>query len=129
MSKQHWDNFFYYGKNTQLDCENDIISGCLQPSRSLFFDRQDSAGIKSKENYPNSIALYIGIQYALAKWIAYRNGYVNTESPDMRVAVSQENIVMEYDRRGGMQIDIKYILLENYTSTVDLKIPMFGGVA
>jgi hypothetical protein len=104
-----WDNFFYYG-NDSLENETnfDLTIGVLQPKRSLFFNRQDSCGISDYENYPNGFSLLYNLKYTIAKWIEYRNGYINTDNPDRRISVSQNTINIKQSG-GEDKIDISYI--------------------
>jgi hypothetical protein len=104
-----WTDFLYYGKNSlQVETLNDLQSGCIQPKRSLFFNRQDSCGISDYENYPNGFALSVSMKAAIVKWIQYRNGYVSNENPDRRVAVSQNTIEIQQSGQ-EVKLDITYI--------------------
>jgi hypothetical protein len=104
-----WTDFLYYGKNNlENETLNDLQTGCIQPKRSQFFNRQDSCGISDYENYPNGFSLLISMKAAIVKWIQYRNGYISNQIPDRRVAVSQNTINIEQSG-SEIKLDITYI--------------------
>lgn len=106
------DAIFYYGEDPEQDIQNDIILGLGQDARTLFFNRSDSAGVSQISNSPNSFSLQVLAKFYISSWIAYRNGYVSQEKPDMRIATSQSviEITQEEDK---VSIQIQYIRFEN----------------
>lgn len=121
--KIDFDAFFYYGENPDLDIQNDLLIGLLQRKRSMFFNRRNSVGLSAYENSPNSISLFINVQYAVTKWIGYRNTYVQSEPVDYRMATSQTAI--EFKQSGGeMFLFIPYIAFKDYETVQNITIPM-----
>jgi hypothetical protein len=124
VEKLPWDTFFYHGEELDDDIRNDIIIGVVQSKRSFFFNRQDSAGVSSKENFPDSLSTFIGIQYAVAKWVGYRNSYVSDQDPDQRVATSQFAITTESNKQGKLSVKIPYISFKDQRDLNIINIPI-----
>lgn len=113
MSKA-WDVFFYYGDNS-IEDENEIEleMGLIQPKRSLFYNRQEGAGVQEAENKPNSLSVAISLKYDIISWIAYRNTYISKDNPDRRILSSQDYVGFE---QSGNELDVNilYINLATY---------------
>jgi hypothetical protein len=110
MINPSWEDFFYYGENLfTLEHENefDIIQGTIQPLKSLFYFRQEGAGIQELENYPNSFILLLLGRYNIVKWIAFRNSYVITNNYNRQIIVSQDSIRIDQEYN-EVNIDIGY---------------------
>ena len=124
------DVFFFYGQNDlQLEIESDITAGLIQGRRSLFYNRRDSAGIDSKENYPNSLSLNVLLRFDVVNWIAYRNTYVTDGSnneKDRRVGVSQNFISFVSDASGNLDVQILYIPFYDFDKKDVVSIPVGG---
>lgn len=103
------DLFFFYGEpgsDILMETESDILAGVLQPKRSLFYNRRDSAGVTGRENMPNSLVLSIMTKYDITTWNAFRNQNVSdgeNGTPDRRVAISQETVSIRQD---GQEMDV-----------------------
>lgn len=116
----NWDNFFYYGENViekDVEDEFDVWCGILQPLKSLFYFREEGAGVSQSENLPNTLSLLMGLNYNITKWFAFRNSYVSDgrdNFPDRRIAVSQQTIGIEQDNQGNLNIDLFYISFSDY---------------
>lgn len=122
-----WDNFFYYGDGELEDeCEFDLYQLLLQPKRSLYYNRRESAGVTEYENNPNSLSLQVNARYEIASAIAYRNSIVvngSNNTKDRRMAVSQNTIGFEA-RNGDLNIKILYILYSNFENPQDKSFPL-----
>ena len=106
------DMFFYHGQvELDVEIEHDIIAGLIQPKRSLYYNRQDGAGVHEYEGHPNTIALDVGLRYDIINWIARRNltvGDGNSNTKDRRVLASQSAIKI---LREGQNIDIQVLYI------------------
>lgn len=127
-----FDLFYYYGQNDlQLENQSDLMSGLLQPKRSLFYNRKDGCGISDKENFPNTSLLKIALIYDIINWIEYRNSYVQNGSDnlfsDRRIFASQNYIEFKSDNKGNLDINVLYIPASNYTKTEQLTFPISKG--
>lgn len=124
------DNFFYYEDlSVAVASRHDVAVGALQPKRSLFYDREDSAGISEYENLPNGFFAEINLKYDIVNWIGRRNQVVGdgqAGSEDRRVAVSQSTIQV---RRSGGNVDISilFLTLGDLNQPQLLNIPAGGG--
>lgn len=122
--EQSWDVFFYYGQN-DIELENrfDVYQVLMQPERSLFYNRRESAGLEKYENNPNTISLQVFAKFSIANALAYRNFIVtdgSNNTKDRRIAVSQEAIGF-YPKDGELDITLLYFSLYNYKpSLVDV---------
>jgi hypothetical protein len=126
-----WDIFFYYGQSDiNLEIESELTQLVLQPSRSLYYNNQESGGISNYENYPNEVNLQINARYDIAKGVSWKNGVVTDGSngyPDRRVAVSQSSISFTRNR-GELDVEVFYIPYYDYTNytTINTLIPGIG---
>jgi hypothetical protein len=122
MINPSWENFFYYGENLFMieeEDEFDIIQGIMQSLKSLFYFRQEGAGIQELENNPNSFILLLIGRYNIVKWVAFRNTYIISNNFNRQIIVSQDSIgiTQEYNK---VNIDVGYRNYKNinkYTST------------
>lgn len=107
-----WDIFYYYGQlNQDLETKSDLLSGLMQPKRSMFYNRSDGAGVSDYENYPNNLLLQVGLRYDIANWINYNNTQISDGtdgSKDRRIAVSQYSIEL-IAKRDYLDINVNYI--------------------
>jgi len=123
------DIFFFYGeKGSDLDIEtqSDILAGIIQKKRSLFYDRQDSSGIPERENNPTGFVLEMSMKFDIVNWIAYRNTKISDGSngtPDRRVAVSQNSIVITENQKGETDVNVEYIPFANIKQTDRIVVP------
>lgn len=128
-----FDLFFYYGEkgsDLSLETQSDLYQGLIQPKRSLFYNRQASAGLVEKENFPNSVVLAILSRYDVTVWNAYRNTQVSdgTEGkPDRRISISQSSIEIFKNENGEFDIKINYIPFMNYQQFNSVSIPITRG--
>ena len=110
-----FDIFFYYAENggdVDLEIQSDVLMGLTQPKKLLFYDNQEGAGVKEKENSPLSLIFQIGVSVNIVNWISKRNTEVTdgtNGTTDRRVAISQQSIQMQYDDKGQLQISATYI--------------------
>ncbi len=107
------DVFFFYGKNDlEIENESDLVAGIIQPKRSLFYNREDGCGVSSRENFPNSLTLDIGIRYDIVNWSSLRNTRVTDGSEgtvDRRVAISQNTVSFIRDNKGNLDVNVGFI--------------------
>lgn len=112
-----WDEFFFYGSNElHKECQGDLNELLMQPSRSLFYARQLSAGVGDYLNSPSGIHVQILLRFAIANAVSYRNLFVtNGEkgSKDRRIAVSQNSIGFQ-SNSGELTINVLYFLYADY---------------
>lgn len=124
----NWDYFFYYDNLPKKDIiQFEVMQGIIQPSRSLYYDRQDSCGIDAMENDPQSISTSIFVKYKIINWIAYRNSYVtdgNNNTTDKRIAASQNTINIE-NTTGVMNIAVYYISMDDISQQNQLQVGKF----
>lgn len=127
MNTINWDMFFLYGNNTIEDeCLFDLYQLLMQPKRSLYYNRQESAGISEYENRPNGIDLQIFARFEIANAVAYRNMMVTDGSNNMkdrRIAISQNSIGFE-SKGSELNINVLYFLYENYESPKSNTFPL-----
>ena len=113
---KQWDTFFYYGKGTvQDENEQDLLQLVKQPEKFMFYNRQ--FGCSVKYNFPMSIINHSLVAYSIASAIATRNQNVSDGSSgtvDRRIAASQNSISVEDGKNGERNIDVLYF---NYTDT------------
>ena len=126
---QAWDNFFYYGLG-DINDENDqdLLNGIVTKKQKLFYNRSDSAGLNDFENYPQGLAIQVGLRYSIVAWIAYRNTYIGdgVNSKERRVATSQEQVTIE-QTRGNNDVTVLYIPFANYNKALSLVVPIQGA--
>jgi hypothetical protein len=125
-----FDVFFFYGSNDlQLETESDLVAGLIQEKRSLFYNRQDAAGLK--ENYPNTFTLSVSTKYDITSWVSFRNTQVTdgtNSTRDRRVAVSQNYISFSRESVGTLNVEVLYIPFYNFKKAQQLTIPVSGGI-
>jgi hypothetical protein len=113
----NWDLFFYYGKSEpETESLFDLYLMLLQPKRSLYYNRKESAGLTEYENNPNDLNLQIFARFEIANAVAYKNSVVvnGTEGTrDRRIAVSQNSIGFEA-KNGNLDVQILYFLYADY---------------
>ena len=126
-----FDTFFYYGENKKnIDMENnfDMSIGVIQPKKSLYYMRNEGAGVSDFENFPNALGLVVGLRYNIANWVSFRNTYISSGQnnfADRRVAVSQNTIDIQQDTTlGNVDILVYYISLRNYNNFQNVSIPI-----
>jgi hypothetical protein len=124
-----FDIFFYYGQNDiSLENESDLMTGLMQPKRTLFYNRKDGCGVADKENYPNTVSLFVNIIYDIINWIEYRNTQVQDGSdnlfPDRRIFASQNTINFKNDKKGNLDIIVLYIETTNFSKLQQISMPI-----
>lgn len=111
-----WDTFFYYGKGSiQDENEQDLLQLVQQPARSMFYNRE--YGCDVKYNFPISAVNQSLVAYSIAMAVSNRNQNVSDgESglPDRRIAVSQNTITISDGSQGERDISVLYF---NYADT------------
>jgi len=116
--------FFYYGTlSDELETEHNLMTGLLQPERSLYYNRSDSVGVDSFENHPNNLMLQIQLRFQIANWINYYNSYTGDGtglSKERRLAISQFSIMFEQNL-DNLDIEILYIPFSDYTQLKSIK--------
>ena len=116
--------FFYYGAlSDELETEHNLMTGLLQPERSLYYNRSDSVGVDSFENHPNNLMLQIQLRFQIANWINYYNSYTGDGtglSKERRLAISQFSIMFEQNL-DNLDIEILYIPFSDYTQLKSIK--------
>lgn len=124
------DILFYYGEQGSdllLETESDLLAGIMQPKRTLYYNRRDSSGVPEKENFPNSFILAISTSYDITNWNAFRNTQVSDGSkgnPDRRVAISQNSIEIEQNKKGEMNVNVGFIPFDKFTQQKTLSLPI-----
>lgn len=125
MISPNWDYFFYYDESSLDDMnELNLTQGLMQPRRTLYYFRQEGAGVQESENLPNSLGLFISLRYNIVKWIAYMNDYVTDGDegfPDRRLAVSQEFITIS-QKGQEVDVDVFYIPFNNYKNPLNITV-------
>lgn len=115
-----WDLFFYYGQNElDLEIEADLVSLILQPSRSMYYNNQESGGIAGYENYPNDLYLQVNGRFDIVSAIAWKNRVIadgDNGLPDRRIAVSQNFVTFERPRKDELNLMVFYIPYYNYNA-------------
>lgn len=119
------DYFFFYGSNElDLEIEHDIMQGLLQPKRTLFYFRDEGAGVFEYENYPAGYFMQVSLRYDIANWVAQRNTRVSDGTdnyPDRRVATSQAVIKVE-NLQGQVDITVLYIPYFSYEKPTTIQL-------
>ena len=119
-----WDLFFNYGANDlDLEIESDLVQGLIQPKNTLFGFRSFGAGVSEKENYPNTVALTVGLKYDIALHIAKQNLRVSSEAPDRRIAASQNSIKVT-QAGGNLDVKVLYIPYKDYKKSGSISLPI-----
>ncbi len=125
MLKISWDRFFYYSQNPlREEIEYDLRQGLFQPLRTLWYNRQDGAGIHESINLPNGLTLLINLRYNIVRWVAFRNTRVtdgNNNTKDRRIAVSQEFIDVQ-QKGQELNVDVLYIPFFDFRKPENLNI-------
>lgn len=127
----NFEIFFFYGEpgsDLAMEIESDLVAGCIQPKKSLFYNRRDAAGVPEKENHPNAFVLQILTKYDIVKWNAWRNTQVSdgtNGNPDRRIALSQSSIAIQQSGQ-NMDILVNYIPFSNIKKPANVSIPMNG---
>lgn len=124
------DAFFYYA-DLDLDHANqhDVAVGVVQPKRSLFYDREDSAGVSEYENLPNGFYLEVMAKYDIANWIARRNTYVSAGqdgTKDRRLVTSQTAIEIARSE-GNLDVNVLFIDFGQFQQPTQLRVPVGGA--
>lgn len=121
-----FDVVFFYGQNDlEIETKSDLISGLIQPKRTLYYNRNDGAGVVEKENFPNTIILNVFLRYSIVNWIGLRNTQVSDGTngmPDRRVAVSQ-NFIEFINNKNNLDINVFYIPFADYKNIKSVSIP------
>lgn len=116
--------FFYYGTlSDELETEHNLMTGLLQPERSLYYNRSDSVGVDSFENHPNNLMLQVQLRFQIANWINYYNSYTGDgtgSSKERRLAISQFSIMFEQNL-DNLDIEILYIPFSEYSQLKSIK--------
>lgn len=125
-----FDIFFYYAENSgdiDLEIQSDVLQGMIQPRKQMFYNNQEGAGVKEKENSPLSLIMQIGVTVDIVNWISKRNTEVTdgtNNTIDRRVAISQKSIEMQYDSKGELQIKATYIPFKDAKSPNTASLPV-----
>jgi hypothetical protein len=119
-----WDLFFNYGANDlDLEIESDLVQGLIQPKNTLFGFRDFGAGVSEKENYPNTVALTVGIKYDIALHIAKQNLRVSNQNPDRRIVTSQNSVKISQSG-GNLDVQVLYIAYKDYRKSNSISLPI-----
>jgi len=123
---ESWDLFFYYGQNPlDLEIQSDLMSLCLQPDRSLYYNNLESGKITGYENFPNNINLQVNLRYSITAAVARKNRFISDGTdgkPERRIAVSQNSI--QFGINGGeLDIQVLYIPYYNYNAYATVQMP------
>lgn len=125
------DNFFFYGEGDLDDeIEVDVWMGLMQPKRSLFYFRSEGCGVSERENFPNSLAMQVGIRYDVANWAANRNAIIgdgSSDGKDRRVVISQNSVSFVVNS-GDLDIEVAYIPFKDVKNRGRIVIPVIGGI-
>lgn len=118
--------FFYDDIDVAQMNEHDLMELLQQPRRRLFYNRNSGVGVHESENYPNGIALQVGLRYDIVNGIAIRNTLVTDGSQgqkDRRVAASSESIGIT-QKSGEADIQVYYLNLFNYSEVQSVNFPL-----
>lgn len=123
------DVFFYYGQvGVDHETEHDIALGLLQSKRSLYYNREDSAGVAAYENLPNGIYSVVVLRFDIASWIARRNRRVGdgqNGTLDRRVATSQS--IIDIQQNGDeMDVIVPFVKFADLQQPTKLTVPIGG---
>ena len=112
------DLFFFYDTiGIEQSNEAELVTAVMQPKKSMFYNRRFGAGVSESTNYPNTIAMIVGIPYDIIDSIAIRNTQVvdgTRKQKDRRLASSQGAISLSQDKDGGIEVRLSYINFFNY---------------
>lgn len=124
------DVFFFYGQiGVSHETEHDIALGLMQPSRSLYYDREDSAGVPEYEGLPNAAYSATIMKFDIASWVARRNLLVGDGqggTQDRRVATSQTVIDVEQSGQ-EMDVTVRFISFSDMQTPTKLTVPIGGA--
>lgn len=124
---KNFDIFFFHGEvDPNLEIQSEITQGILQPLRTMFYNRSDGSSVHERENFPNAVALQVGVKYDIASYIAFRNQNVSDGTNgkvDKRVAVSQTTINVE-NEENGLAVRILYIPLKDTQKPQVINLPL-----
>lgn len=113
------DYFFYYGQiDIKEECRSDLWQLLYQPTRSMFFNRQEGGGVTEYENYPNAISLQVNLRLSISNAVSYRNSVVTDGfdgQKDRRIAVSQNFIGIE-QKNDNLDLIVLFFLYSDYTN-------------
>ena len=120
---------FWGQLDIDLEIESDLMRGLLQPKRSMFYNRDDSAGVGDWENYPNSLFMSVNMKYNIADWASRRNTVVGDgthNTLDRRVAISQSAIII-YQTGSDCDVTVIYIPFYDYNQVKTLSVQLPNG--
>ena len=120
--------FFYDTVSIEQGNEADLVTSILQPKKSLFYNRKYGAGISESINYPNAIAMKVGIPYDIVDTVSTRNTQVvdgTSQQKDRRFAASQESVKIEQNNKGEIETTVSYINFNDFEEqSVNISLPM-----
>ena len=125
-------NHFFYAGIEDIDSQisSEVMQALLTRKRSLFYWRNQGAGIPDYENLPITAQNKIAIAYDSVIALTNRNNSVpNGQSPgtrDMRVAVSQNSVSVTSDNQGSMEVQVSYIPIHSFVVKKSPAIPLAG---
>ena len=124
---KNFDIFFFHGEvDVLLEIQSEVVQILVQPQGSMFYNRSEGSGLHERENYPNAVALQVGVKYDAASAIAFRNQNVSDGTngkTDKRVAASQTTIgVQNVDET--VEIRVLYIPLAELQKPQVLNLPI-----
>lgn len=118
--------FFNWGQDLDAEIEHSVAAAILQPKRSLYFDREEGAGLVDRENYPNAVFLRIVGAFDIVNAITFLNSQVTDgrdSNPDRRVAISQTSI--NFRQNGGdLDVEALYIPLKDFGKSQSVSVPV-----
>jgi len=125
------NHFFYAGVEDQdQQISSEVIQALLTRKRSMFYWRNQGAGIPDYENLPITAQNKIAMAYDSVIALTNRNATVpngqTSGQRDMRVAVSQSSITIDDNGNGEMEMTVQYIPIHSMTRTKSPAIPLAG---
>ena len=129
------EGFFFWGTlPIQQEVSEDILTGVMQPKRSMYYNRDYGAGLPEYENSPISLVTIVTMRLEVAKFFSLRNSRVTTgqlvngiQYPDRRAATSQTAVNVVDEGGGGLAVDIPFFMLADVSGLKSVKTPIGGG--
>lgn len=125
------NHFFYAGvEDIDEQISSEIMQCILTRKRSLFYWRNQGAGVPDYENLPVTAQNKIAMAYDTVIALTMRNATVpdgrTYGTVDMRAAVSQSSISIEDNGEGEVSMTVWYIPLHSFTMRKSPSIPLAG---
>ena len=130
VSLSDFDIFLFYGEagsDIDIETQSDILAGMTQPKRTMYYNGQEGAAVPTSENAPLSLVFQINVRMNIVNWISKRNTEVTDGTNgtlERRVAVSQNSVVIDYDKSGAVQMTCNYIPFKDVKTPKNVSLPI-----